>query len=233
MSERGSRPRGLLRRVYERLRATYGAPGPRRRGPAIDVLIETILSQNTNDRNSHEGFRRLKAAFPDWSAVEHAPRGRVAAAIRVSGLSNIKARRIQAILRRIRGEAGDHSLEFLRSWDMDRARGYLEAIPGVGPKTAACVLLFGFGKPAFPVDTHVLRVSRRLGLVAPNATSRLAHDELQRLVPDSWAYPLHLLMIRHGREVCRAREPRCGACVLRRLCPYGRARPGSLARETA
>jgi len=222
MSEPDAR-RHLLGRVYRTLRSAYGTPPPRKRTAATDVLVETILSQNTNDRNSQEGFRRLKAAFANWADVERAPWREVANAIRVSGLANIKARRIQDILRRIRDERGDHSLEFLGDWATERAREYLERLPGVGPKTAACVLLFAFGKPAFPVDTHILRVGRRLGLLAPDATSERAHEEMQRLVPPRWVYPLHLLMIRHGRETCHARAPRCPQCPLLPLCPTGRS----------
>lgn len=207
-----------VRRVFAALRKVYEVPRWPRRRPALDSLILTILSQNTNDRNSSEGFKRLKAAFGDWGAVEKADWRKVASAIRVSGLANIKSRRIQRILRLIREEHGGYSLKFLRRWDTDAAHEYLVAIPGVGPKTAACVLMFGFGKPVFPVDTHILRVSKRLGLIGPRTTAAQAHQELQALVPKELVYPLHLMMIRHGRDTCHARRPECHDCILRTIC---------------
>jgi len=211
-----------MRAVFERLRATYGLPKWKWSGPATDVLIQTILSQNTNDRNSGEGFRRLKAAFPKWGAVEKASPQAVADAIRVSGLANVKSRRIRDILRRIREERGNFSLEFLKRRPPAEARAYLLDIPGVGPKTAACVLVFSFGMPVFPVDTHIHRVSRRLGLIPEKTGAAEAHDLLQALVPDEWVYPFHMLLIRHGRETCHARKPACAECVLLSLCPCGR-----------
>ena len=219
-----ARKRALIRRVFKKLGSVHGLPKWRRAGPALDVLIHTILSQNTNDRNSGEGFRRLKAAFPDWAAVEKAHWRTVAAAIRVSGLANVKSRRIKDILGRVRAEQdGKHSLEFLKRRGPDAAKEYLLNIPGVGPKTAACVLLFSFGMPVFPVDTHIHRVSTRLGLLPARTSAAAAHDALQALVPADLVYPLHLLIIRHGRETCHARKPECAQCVLLSLCPYGRS----------
>jgi len=206
--------------VFKRLRSLYGAPEWRRAGPALDVLIQTILSQNTNDRNSGEGFRRLKAAFRNWQAVDKAHCRSVAAAIRVSGLANIKSRRIKAILKRIREERnGRYSLEFLKRRQPDAAGEYLLDLPGVGPKTAACVLLFSFGMPVFPVDTHIHRVAGRLGIISSRTTAVAAHEELQALLPAELVYPLHLLIIRHGRETCHARKPECHRCALHALCP--------------
>ena len=215
-------PRKRLRRVYERLSALYGAPKWESSGPAVDELVLTVLSQNTNDRNSSEGFRRLREAFADWAAVENAPWQSVAAAIRVSGLNNIKSRRIQKILKGIREERGDYSLEFLKDWPAAQANEYLRAIPGVGPKTAACVLAFSFGMPVFPVDTHILRVTKRLGVLPEKTDAETAHEVLQKLVPGGIVYPLHLLIIRHGRETCHARRPACERCVLLKMCPYGK-----------
>ncbi len=214
----------ILRSVFERLGELYGIPKWERSGPALDELIQTVLSQNTNDRNSSEGFRRLKAAFPNWEAVEKAPARRVAAAIRVSGLSNTKSVRIQKMLRRIRKERNAYSLEFLKHAEATAARDYLLAIPGVGPKTAACVLLFSFGKPVFPVDTHIHRLTQRLGILGPKVNAVEAHRLLQEMVPPEIVYPLHLLLIRHGRETCHARNPDCAHCVLLPLCPTGKAR---------
>jgi endonuclease-3 len=213
-----------VRQAFERLGALYGVPKWRRAGPALDELILTVLSQNTNDRNSGEGFRRLKAAFPNWAAVENAPARKVAAAIRVSGLSNIKSARIQEILRRLRQERGNYSLEFLKNRDQASSREYLLSIPGVGPKTAACVLLFSFGKPVFPVDTHIHRVTQRLGILGAKVGADEAHRFLQARVPAELVYPLHLLLIRHGRDTCHARNPECPQCVLLSLCPFGKVR---------
>ena len=212
----------LVRKIYRRLGKRYGVPVWRRSGPAIDSLIQTILSQNTNDRNSGEGFRRLKKAFPSWAAVEKAPWRSVAKAIRVSGLANIKSRRIKQVLKNLREERGNTSLEFLKKRDPQEAREYLLAIPGVGPKTAACVLVFSFGMPVFPVDTHIHRVCRRLGLTPDRISAEKAHDALQELVPQKWVYPLHMLIIRHGRETCHARNPKCHDCCLLPLCPTGK-----------
>ena len=214
--------RELVRKVYRTLTTRYGVPAWRRSGPAIDSLIQTILSQNTNDRNSGEGFRCLKKAFPNWTAVEEAPWQRVAAAIRVSGLANIKSRRIKQLLKDLREERGNYSLEFLKKTDPESARKYLLAIPGVGPKTAACVLVFSFGMPVFPVDTHIHRVCKRLGMVGSHTGANKAHDELQELVPAKWVYPLHMLIIRHGRETCHARNPKCPDCCLLSICPAGK-----------
>jgi endonuclease-3 len=213
-----------LRSAFDRLGALYGVPKWERSGPALDELVQTVLSQNTNDRNSGEGFRRLRSAFPNWEAVEKAPARRVAAAIRVSGLSNTKSVRIQQMLRRIRKERGAYSLEFLKNADAASAQEYLLSIPGVGPKTAACVLLFSFGKPVFPVDTHIHRVTQRLGILGPKVNAVEAHRQLQALVPAEIVYPLHLLLIRHGRETCHARNPECARCVLLSICRTGKAR---------
>jgi endonuclease-3 len=212
-----------LRKAFDRLGALYGNPKWERSGPALDQLILTVLSQNTNDRNSTEGFRRLKAAFRNWEAVEKAPARQVAAAIRVSGLSNTKSVRIQEMLRRLRKERGAYSLEFLKKAEAQSAQEYLLSIPGVGPKTAACVLLFSFGKPVFPVDTHIHRVTQRLGILGPKVNAVEAHRQLQALVPAEIVYPLHLLLIRHGRETCHARNPACAHCVLLSMCPFGKA----------
>ena len=216
--------RRLIRKVFDRLRFVHGTPKWRRSGPALDVLVHTILSQNTNDRNSGEGFKRLKEAFPDWVSAEKAHWRKLAAAIRVSGLANIKSRRIKEILRRIREERGTHSLEFLKRRPPDEAKAYLLSVPGVGPKTAACVLVFSFGMPVFPVDTHIHRVTMRLGLLPEGIGAARAHDKLQALVPPRLVYPLHMLLIRHGRDTCHARKPECRRCKLLSLCPYGKSR---------
>jgi endonuclease-3 len=210
-----------LRRIFKALGRHYGVPRWKRRRSAMDCLILTVLSQNTNDRNSLEGFRRLKARYPTWTAAANVSARRLAEPIKVSGLSHQKSKAIKAILRTLRRERGAYSLAFLKSLPVDEARAWLRALPGVGPKTAACVLLFGFGIPVFPVDTHIHRVTKRLGLIENRTTAQQAHDVLQELTPDEWVYPLHILFIRHGREICRARRPECPRCVLLKLCPFG------------
>jgi endonuclease-3 len=212
--------RGRVRRLAARLEFAYG---PRRwssSGPALDELVATVLSQHTNDTNSGAAYRELAAAFGDWEAVLRAPTRAVAEAIRTAGLANVKALRIQQILRRLRAERGDLSLEFLAGRPAPEARAYLAALPGVGPKTAACVLLFSFGMPVLPVDTHVHRVSARLGLIGPTVNAERAHDLLASLVPADLVYAFHLLMIEHGRRVCHARRPACRRCLIRRGCRY-------------
>jgi endonuclease III len=189
----------------------------------VDELVLTVLSQNTNDRNRDVAYHRLRERFPDgWPEVRDAPVEDVEAAIRPGGLAVTKAGRIQDILRAL----ADDDLGWLEDALLEQARGFLTALPGVGRKTAACVLLFSFARPDVPVDTHVYRVGGRLGLFRPGASFDEAHDELTRLAggnPDD-AYELHVALIRHGRRTCTARAPRCPGCPLRRMCPYARAR---------
>lgn len=210
--------------VCRRLGKAYGPVEPPRPRPVLDSLIGTILSQNTSDRNSHAAFEELLRRFAGWDAVLRAPAARIARAIRHAGLSNQKAPRIKAILNRIRDDRGELSLEFLHGVPTARAVEYLRALPGVGPKTAACVLLFACREPVLPVDTHVHRVSRRLGLIGPRTNAEKAHDELARLVPKGRVLEFHVQLIRHGRTVCAARNPRCGQCPLLDLCPEGQRR---------
>jgi len=205
--------------VLERLERTYGRRPWRPSGRPLDTLVATILSQHTSDRNSTAAMLRLKAWFPSWDAAADAPLARLAEAVRVAGLHRQKARTIRACLRRIREDRGRTDLDFLRRWPTERAKAYLLALPGVGPKTAACVLLFSLGRPVLPVDTHVHRVSRRLGLVGETVSAEGAHDLLAEVVPADRVYPFHVLLIEHGRRVCRARRPDHARCPLRDLCP--------------
>ena len=205
--------------VLERLERAYGRRPWRPGGRPLDTLVATILSQHTSDRNSTAAMLRLKTRFPSWDAVADAPLDRLAEAVRVAGLHRQKARTIRACLRRIREDRGRTDLDFLRRWSTERAKAYLLALPGVGPKTAACVLLFSLGRPVMPVDTHVHRVSRRLGLVGETVSAERAHDLLAEVVPADRVYPFHVLLIEHGRRVCRARRPDHKACPLRDLCP--------------
>jgi endonuclease III len=214
--------RRRLRRITDRLAKEYGRPVLRPHGAPIDELVLTVLSQNTNDRNRDVAYFRLRERFPSWDAVAEAPVAELEDAIRKGGLAPTKSVRIKQILEAI----GDDDLLWLADAPLDEARAYLCALPGVGRKTAACVLLFSFGRPDVPVDTHVYRVGGRLGLWPQKAPLVAAHDELARLVGDDgeFAYEAHVLLIRHGRRTCVARAPRCAECPLRRMCPEGRRR---------
>ena len=209
--------------IDKRLAEEYGRPRWRSHGPPLEVLIGTVLSQHTSDVNTARAFASLRKTFPKWQDVISSPTFEVANAIRSGGLANIKAPRIQNILRAIEDETGILSLDWLRHQTLDRSRMWLEALPGVGPKTASCVLLFSLGFPAMPVDTHVHRVSRRLGLIAPVTSANDAHRTLDRLTsPDrDLIYGFHVNLIAHGRAVCKARSPACSACVLNDICPSG------------
>jgi endonuclease-3 len=186
--------------------------------------VLTVLSQNTNDRNRDVAYTRLRDRFSDWSAVAEAPVEEVEEAIRPGGISRVKSRRIQSMLGAIEAETGALDLERLATAPREEAIEFLEQLPGVGRKTAACVLLFSFDRPEFPVDTHVYRVASRLGLIRPGASFEEAHDTLHALTDPEDVYELHVNMIRHGRRICTARNPACRECPLLRLCPYGRER---------
>jgi endonuclease III len=214
--------RRRLRRIRDRLRNEYGRPILRPHHAPIDELILTVLSQNTNDRNRDVAYARMRERFASWEEVAHAPLDELEDALRPGGLAPTKAVRIHQILDAI----GDDDLAWLESAPLEEARDYLCELPGVGRKTAACVLLFALGRPDPPVDTHVYRVGSRLGLWPEKASFDLAHDELARLVGDDPqdAYEIHVLLIRHGRRTCTARAPACADCPLKRMCPEGRRR---------
>lgn len=216
-------PGGKMLEVHKRLAECYGAFVVSPSEPLAE-LVNTILSQNTNDRNRDIAFARLLARYPTWEAVRDAPAAEVIEAIRPAGLAPSKGPRIQGVLRRITAERGELSLDFLRDMPFEEARAWLRDLDGVGPKTAAIVLLFSLGLPAFPVDTHIHRVTLRLGLIPPKTSREAAHDLLEALVPVELTYPLHLEIIQHGRSVCQARRPRCEACVLQDLCDDFKAR---------
>jgi endonuclease-3 len=208
--------RARVRRVRDRLRSRYGIPSaPPHRRP-VDELILTVLSQSTNDRNRDVAFLRLRDRFPSWEAVRDAPLAEVEEAIRPGGISKVKSDRIQAILRAI----GDPlSLDWMAGAPLDGCRDYLCALPGVGRKTAACVLLFSFGRRDVPVDTHVSRVATRLGLLRPGAPFPELHDAMLALTAPGAELELHVNLLRHGRRTCHARVPACSECVLVRMCP--------------
>ena len=206
--------------IHQRLLKTYGEPQRRNPWPPLDQLVNTILSQNTNDVNRDRAFQRLRQRFPTWEETRDAPTQAVIDAIRPAGLANQKGPRIQKALRRITEERGALALDFLADLPLKEARAWLMSLDGVGPKTAAIVLLFSLGRPAFPVDTHVHRVSRRLGLIGERISAEKAHELLGALVPPKWYYAFHLNLIRHGRQVCHARTPECEACVLNDVCDF-------------
>lgn len=209
-------------KIHERLLDFYGEPVWRNPLPAIDELVSTILSQNTNDINRDRGFNALRAKFRTWEEVRDADTVDVVNAIRPAGLANQKGPRIQQVLRSITEERGSLDLSFLEKLTVDEARAWLTRFNGVGPKTAAIVLCFSLGKPAFPVDTHIYRVTGRIGLRPEKMTVEQAHPHLESLFPPETYYAAHLNIIRLGREICQARRPRCEVCPIIKMCDYGR-----------
>ncbi len=216
--------RRLARTVHRRLIGHYGAPQWRHPLPPLDELVSTILSQNTNDLNRDRAFEALRGQFPTWEAVRDADPDDVVASIRPAGLANQKGPRIQAVLKAITAERGNLDLEFLRRLPPAEARAWLLRFKGVGPKTAAIVLLFSLDRPALPVDTHIYRVSGRLGLRPERMTAEAAHDHLAGLFTPEAYSSAHLNLIRLGREICHPRNPECERCPLRDLCAYYRSR---------
>ena len=210
-------------KIHERLLEVYGEPVWRNPLPAIDELVSTILSQNTNDINRDRGFQALRTKFKTWEDVRDAHPQDVIDAIRPAGLANQKGPRIQQVLRSITEERGSLDLSFLEGLSVEEARAWLTKFNGVGPKTAAIVLCFSLGKPAFPVDTHIYRVTGRIGLRPERMNVEQAHPHLESLFPPETYYPAHLNLIRLGREICQARRPRCEICPIVELCDYGQA----------
>jgi endonuclease III len=207
--------------LHRRLRKDQGPFTAKPRRDPLDELVMTVLSQATSDVNSARAFASLTDRFSSWQQVLDAPTAEVAGAIRSGGIADVKARRIQEILAEIERREGDASLARLEDMSDEEVVGYLCSLPGVGVKTAACVLLFSLGRAAFPVDTHVLRVAARLGLIDERSTAEAAYRLLEPAVPPELRYELHMQLIRHGRTVCVARRPRCTACVLFDLCDAG------------
>jgi endonuclease-3 len=220
-----AKDRKRLRTIRDRLRAYYGRPRNVPHRAPLDELVLTILSQNTNDRNRDIAYARLRSRFPGWEDVARAPLAEVEDAIKPGGISKVKSRRIQDILLTLRQSSPTGlSLDWLEDAPRERAFEFLERLPGVGRKTAACVLLFSHDRAEVPVDTHVYRVSSRLGLIRPKASFEEAHNRLRELVDPPDAYELHVNLIRHGRRLCKSQRPLCDRCPLLRVCPYGRAR---------
>ena len=205
--------------IVEILDEFYGRAPHRPSGAPMAELVLTLLSQHTSDHNSGRAFHRLLERFPDWDSVIAVPTSEVEDAIRPGGLAPTKAPRLQALVTAVRERYADFDLDELATLPLEDARAWLRSLPGVGPKTAACVLLFALGRPALPVDTHVDRVSRRLGLVAPKASVEQAHVLLEGMMADEDMYAFHIDLIQHGRRTCHARGPVCDACPLLERCP--------------
>ena len=207
-------------KIHNTLLQAFGEPIWRNPLPAIDELVSTILSQNTNDVNRDRGFNALRAKLPTWESVRDAKAQDVIAAIRPAGLANQKGPRIQQVLRAITEERGSLDLNFLAGLPVEEARAWLTKFNGVGPKTAAIVLCFSLNMPAFPVDTHIYRVSGRTGLRPEKMTVEQAHPHLESVFPPETYYAAHLNLIRLGREICGARKPNCPKCPIKKLCDF-------------
>ncbi len=212
--------------IVERLDAVYGLPPWRAHGDPMAELVLTVLSQNTSDRNSGRAFARLIERYPTWEALAAADAGDIEDAIAIGGLAKTKAPRIKALLGEIAAKRGGLDLSHLAALPIDEASAWLQELPGVGPKTAACVLMFAFGRPALPVDTHVHRVARRLGLIPAKMGAAQAHAALEAMVAPGQMYAFHIALIKHGRRICAAQRPRCGECPLLDGCPEGQSRTG-------
>ena len=218
-----------LANVYELLVATYGEPQNEPDYDPLGGLVGTILSQHTSDINSERAYAQLIQTFQTWEEVRDAPTGAVADAIRSGGLANIKAPRIQDALHTLavwqQAQGGtkalsDYLFDELAKRTDEEAEQYLRSIPGVGPKTAACVLMFNLGRAVMPVDTHVWRTARRLGLIGPKVNADQAHAAFAKMTPPEWVYPLHVNLIRHGRQICHAQRPECTQCTLYAECAF-------------
>ncbi|MBN1310884.1 MAG: endonuclease III [Anaerolineae bacterium] len=220
MSDNLQNLKARYKRLAEALSQEYGHPTWRQHLPPVDELVSTILSQNTSDTNRDKAFDALKERFPAWEAVRDAPVDDIIEAIRPAGLSNRKGPRIQAALSHLTETQGSITLDHLADMPVEEAKAWLTGIDGIGPKTAAIILCFAFGLPAFPVDTHVHRVTGRLGLIDKKTSAEKAHTVLEEIVPPEDYYAFHLQVIQHGRQVCHARGPECDRCVLRQDCDY-------------
>ena len=210
----------LALKIHQKLLEHYGEPVWRTPLPPLDELVSTILSQNTNDTNRDRAFKSLRERFPTWEKVRDANAEAVIEAVRIAGLANQKGPRIQSILKSITEQRGRLDLDFLKDYTAEDALDWLLQFKGVGPKTASIVLQFSLSKPAFPVDTHIHRVSGRLGLRPPKMSADAAHKHLENQFPPETYYAAHLNIIRLGREICRARKPQCDICPLQELCAY-------------
>jgi len=207
--------------IIDLLAKEYGSITWRSRTDPLSELIMTILSQNTSDHNSRRAFDSLLSRFGSWEAVAEGSVEDIAEAIKLGGLAQVKAPRIKQILEQIQAQRGSLDLKFLKKMPVAEAKAWLQSLPGVGPKTAACVLLFSLKKPVLPVDTHIHRVAKRLGLTDSRVSAEKAHEILGGIVPARDVYRFHILIIEHGRRVCKSQRPRCQQCVLLKGCPAG------------
>ena len=208
-----------IREIISLLAGAYGDRSWKRRLEPVGELVLTILSQNTSDTNSQRAYESLMHAFGDWEMISRADKEEIAASIRSGGLADVKAKYIKNALLALEKETSDFDLAFLKDMPLEKARNWLTRLPGVGMKTASCVLLFSSGMPAFPVDTHVHRVAGRLGLIGKKISADAAHLEMERITPAEDTYRCHVLLIEHGRKTCKAQRPLCRTCVLAHICP--------------
>lgn len=224
MSARLPRPgtRAHVEEIVRRLAEAYGPLPYARRHPPVSELVTTLLSHSTTDVNQERAFRALRARFPTWDEVRRAPVAEVEDVVRVAGLANQKAPRIQETLDRIADDPRGSDLEWLGTVSLDEAMAFLTAFTGVGPKTAACVMCFSFDAHIVPADTHVHRIALRTGVVPKGSSATAAQERLTRWTPVGQAFATHMRLIAHGRTVCLARVPRCGGCALLGVCPTGR-----------
>ncbi len=223
LAEEITEKKSQVKYITQNLEATYGIPRNTNPQDPLDELIGTILSQSTSDVNSHRAFENLKSRFPDWESVRRARTASIVSAIRSGGLANAKSIVIKSVLDEIKNRRGELSLSFLLTAPINEAMEFLRSLKGVGPKTAACVLLFSCKRSVFPMDTHIFRVTRRLGLIPDKCNDEQAHKVMNRLVPAGKHYSLHINLIRHGRRICRPRDPKCGECSLIEHCDFGRS----------
>lgn len=211
-----------IRRVCSLLESVYGKPECNPKYGPLDELMLTILSQNTSSANYNRAYANLRRTFASWDDVLSADSASIEEAIRCGGLARAKAKSIKSALERVRSEHGKLSLDFLADMQDEEALAYLKRFDGVGLKTASCVLMFALGRPVLPVDTHVHRLSQRLGLIDPSVSAEAAHDILKPMVATDQVYSFHVNLVRHGRQVCKARSPSCDICVMLDICPSGR-----------
>ncbi|MBV9210942.1 MAG: endonuclease III [Acidobacteria bacterium] len=210
-----------IRYIIQNLERTYGVPENRRGSDPLDMLVKIILSQATSDTNSERTFAALKKRFPTWDAALRARETTIAETIRAGGLANQKAKVIKSLLRQIKEKHGTISLNFLHEMEAEEAVSYLKQFRGIGPKTIACTLLFACRKEVFPLDTHIFRILRRVGLIPQKCTDERAHQIMNNVVPAGKFYSFHVNLVRHGRTLCRPREPLCERCPIVEYCDYG------------
>jgi len=215
--------RRLVKYITQNLEATYGVPINDSPYNPLDELILTILSQATTDTNSRRAFESLKRRFPDWESARRARPSSIAAAIKSGGLANAKSVAIKNALNEIKTRRGELDVSFLQTAPIEDARKFLTSLAGVGPKTAACVLLFACDREIFPMDTHILRITKRIGLVPERFSDEQSHERMEKLVQPKKHYSLHVNLIRHGRQICRPQNPKCDKCSLIEHCDYGRS----------